>query len=331
MRRTSSKNRNIDPALADESGRFVRQDDFVTVTENGVRYLACDHETGLEVSWHELILDPWPSSDEWLPLEARLERLKSLKHDSLFSIHHYWINRELRRIVFITDAIPNKSVLEDFVRENAVVRPKVVIRWFRPMLEVLRFLHRASPPIVHGRIHPFSIFVRGKAIKIDPPHFLKAVSAGFAITPFTPPELLIGEETVASDIWRFGMALLCVVARQTPYAECKRPVDLITKLQSWEPPDCLAAVEDPIASDLIAACLTAPAARPTAEELAGHAYFTRDLRAENGEVPKGGGLVVLFTNRSTASMPHGPDIQTQGVEGERVGAAAESVLIPKEA
>jgi serine/threonine protein kinase len=304
-RRPVTKDRTPDPALTDPSGRFVRQDDFVTISEGLVRYFACDHETGLEVSWHELILERWPSPEEWPPLEAHFEHLKQSKHDSLFSLHHYWLNSDSQRIVFITDAIPAKSVVEDFLRENSLVRPKVVIRWFRPMLEVLRFLHHLSPPIIHGRIQPFSVFVRGPSIKIDPPHFLRPWPTVFSITPFTPPEVLIGDESPSSDIWRFGMALLCVVARQTPYAECKTPIDLIAKLQACEPPECLAAVEDPMAKDLISVCLTVPGKRLTADGLVAHPYFTQDFSAEAEKVHEKGGLIVIFSSKNAAGNADG--------------------------
>jgi WNK lysine deficient protein kinase len=331
--RRGGKDRPLDAALTDPTSRFVRQGDSLNVSPGLVRYLACDHETGLEVSWHELILDRWPSADEWPPIQAHCDRLKQLRHDSLFSFHHYWINAESRRITFITDAIPVKSVVEGFLRENQTLRPKLIARWFRPILDILRYLHSLSPPIVHGRIQPFSVCVRGPSIKVDVPHFLPPAPGGFEITPFTPPEVLSGEETPASDIWRFGLAMLSVLTRETPYAECGTPLELTMKLRRWQKPDCLARIEDPLAADLIAACLTPPRIRESAGQLFNHAYFTREYSLDQEKVHEGGGLILLFKSQTSASqdIPQ-PEVPEGNIPMQASQAFSGSAprLLPKE-
>jgi hypothetical protein len=61
-----------------------------------------------------------------------------------------------------------KSVLDGFLRDVTAIHPKVVVKWFRPVLEVLRHLHSLSPPIIHHKIGFSSIVVRGAsgAVKV---------------------------------------------------------------------------------------------------------------------------------------------------------------------
>jgi WNK lysine deficient protein kinase len=294
-----------DAGQSDPSGRYIRQDDYVTVSDGIVRYLACDRSEGLEVSWHELILPRWPSPDEWPLIQSECERLKQIRCDPLYAVHHYWTVPESLRLIFITDAIPAKSAVEDFLRETTAFRPKVVARWFRPILEVLRHLHGLSPPMVHGRIQPFSVFVRGPTVKVEPPRFPRLPVSTFSITPFTPPECLAGQDCPVSDIWRFGMALLAVVTRRTPYEECKSPIELFTKLSNWEIPDSFRFVEDEVAAKLIRLCLQKVEQRPDAGALFGHEFFTRDYSLDLEKAPESG-IVVIFKSQVTASSQQVP-------------------------
>jgi WNK lysine deficient protein kinase len=331
-RRGNGKDRNLDPALTDPTLRFVRHDDYVQVLPGLVRYFACDHQTGLEVSWHELIFERWPSSEEWPALQAHFDRLKQLKHDYLFSVQHYWLNADAKRVIFITDAVPAKSIVEDFLRDNSTVRRKVIARWFGAILEVLRYLHSLSPPIVHGRIQPSSVFVRGPSIKIDIPYFIPPIDGGFTISPFTPPETISGEECPASDIWRFGMALLSVVTRETPYSECRSPIELITKLRNYVMPDCLTKVEDPLAVDLISACLTLPRIRESPGQLLVHPYFTPEHSQDSERQHDGDGLIILFKSKQGAGSQELPVVPEGRIPMQGSQAVSGSVprLLPKE-
>jgi WNK lysine deficient protein kinase len=312
LSRRSSRERSSSLTQTDPGGRYVRQDDYVTVSDGIVRYLAFDHTEGLEVSWHELILPRWPSPEEWPGLQAECERLKQLRCDPLFAVHHYWVVPESLRLIFITDAIPAKSAVEDFLRETTEVRPKVVARWFRPILEVFRHLHSLSPPIVHGRIQPFSVFVRGPVVKVDLPRFPRLQSHCFSITPFTPPECLAGEDGPASDIWRFGIALLAVITRETPYAECKSPIELFTKLKAGELPASFRLVEDSVAAQLIGSCLQTVSARPDAGVLFGHEFFTRDYSLDLEKAPESG-IVVIFKSQGAGAAPQAPSAEDAAV------------------
>jgi hypothetical protein len=115
-------------------------------------------------------------------------RLQQPRLKPLFAVHTYWTVTESRRLLFITDAIPVKGVIKDFLWESTYCRHKVMVRWFRLILEVLRYLHGIFSPIVHSRIHPLSIFVRCRAIKVDLPYLPRIPSQVFLITPFTPLE-----------------------------------------------------------------------------------------------------------------------------------------------
>jgi WNK lysine deficient protein kinase len=300
------KERSLD--VTDPAGRFKRSDEYIAIGPSRVRYKGYDAETGLEVTWHEFLLPRRASSDELQSICTTADRFKSLHHEGLGHLHSYWISPDSMRVTFVTESVCTKSVMDNFLNDESVIRPKVVVKWFRPVLEVLRYLHSLSPPIVHQSIHLSSIFVRGAtgavkvAIPLPFPIDLCSGRSPFKLTATTPPEYLSGEESPASDIWSFGLAVLTVLTKQLPYDECTTPLELAQKLWSCEKPASFSLLTDDLASDLIGACLRRAEDRWTAEQLLNHSYFTR---GESKAEPKaaGPGMVVLFTAAGGDATP----------------------------
>jgi serine/threonine protein kinase len=156
--------------------------------------------------------------------------------------------------------------------------------------------------------------------------------ARFTISATLPPESLFGEPTPASDIWSFGLALLEVITRQAPYAECRRPMELIQKLSAYKPPASLALVTDPLAVDLVMSCLQKPKLRPSARDLAAHPYFSKNLAADEDVRPPTAspthGMIVIFSGNSQSSTPKLPlSAMSKSNPDMRQQAAAQ--LIPR--
>jgi serine/threonine protein kinase len=239
-----------------------------------------------------------------------------LRHDNLALLHQYWVRPDSTRLFFISEEIASRSIVDSFLR-NGSFAFRAIARWFVPVLEVLHYLHSQRPPIIHHKIQLSSIFVRSTsgAVKVGLPQLVPLdLSSGWShleISASMPPERLLGDVTPASDIWQFGLALLEAITKQTPYAECATPAELVNKLQHFRPPAALALIENEIAADLIGACLQRPKLRPSAKDLASHPFFKKSLAEQ--EVPKTAashGMVVIFPANSkglSSTLPAMPD------------------------
>jgi WNK lysine deficient protein kinase len=317
----------------DPSQRFIRSDEYVVIRPSVLCYKGYDQQSGRQITWHEVFFASRLSAELLQAVSAHAKRIMGLKHDNLAALHDYWVNREAGCVYFISEEIASRSVVDSFMRDASLVRPRVVARWFSPVLEVLHYLHTQSPPVVHHKIQLSSIFVRStsQSVKVALPLLVPfGLSMRFTISAGLPPECLFGEPTPESDIWCFGLAILEVITRQLPYAECRGPMALVQKLRAYERPASLALVTDPLAIDLISAGLQKPKLRPSARDLAAHPYFTKNLAADEDVprplTPPTHEMIVIFSGSSRASAPKlplgamsksNPDLRQQAA-GQRI-------------
>jgi serine/threonine protein kinase len=190
-------------------------------------------------------------------------------------------------VTFVTDSMCTKSVLDDFLRDVTAIRPKAVVKWFRP---VLRYLHSLSPPIIHRKIDLSSISVRGASGSTS-----RRNAAAHPVQPLDDTARVLVRREAAR------VRHLVLRARRpdrdheaTAAGECATPLALVQKLSASERP-----AHRPVAVDLIGGCLQPPERRPTAEHLLSHPYFTRvDSVAQEASARPG--IVVLFRDRHTA-------------------------------
>jgi WNK lysine deficient protein kinase len=330
-RARSSKER---PEVADPSGRFIRSDEYVAIRQSLLYYRGYDQHTGCQVTWNEVLFAHCLTHDEQSVVSSHAQRILHLRHDSLALLHQYWLSADASRIFFISEEIASRSIVDGFLRGGSFA-PRAIARWFVTVLDVLHYLHSQTPPVIHHKIHLSSIFVRStsRAVKVGLPQLVPPdMSPGrshIVVSASTPPERLSGDVTPAADIWQFGLALLEAITKQTPYAECATPAELVDKFRRFQPPAALGLIENEMAADLIGACLRHPKLRPSARDLARHPFFKNNL-AEN-EAPKRAsshGMVVIFPRTSTglsATLPVMMDAQRivaghTGVRGSISGA-----------
>lgn len=301
--------------LCDPTGRFERSEDYIGICDSTIRYKAYDTETGLEVTWHEMVLKNKQHQME--EIVQRAERLKRLKHANLNTLFHYWVSPEGNKIAYITESTCVNSVWTNLTQGLADIRQKVITRWFLPVLQVLQYLHAQTPAITHNEINLKSILVKATSgcVKLTAPSLYENSELHLKVDPFMPPEFLVGQSGTFSDIWRFGLALLNCATGQIPYSECRTPVELIDKLKQYYPPASLSLVSDPLLKDLIVSCLRPPALRPTASDLISHPYFNQgpdeDDSARSSDAANNG-LVVIFSGKSTRSNQNLPKVETGG-------------------
>jgi WNK lysine deficient protein kinase len=251
--------------VTDPHRRFIRGDEYVAIGPSLVLYKGYDSQTGLLVTWHEILFPSLADPARGASVCAHANRVKELKHENLAALFDFWISPDSTRAFFITEAVESRSVVDTFVRDATVVPSRVIARWFTVILRLLHFLHSQSPPLIHHKIQLSSIFVRSSSacIKVGLPLLVpRKVFMGHSIikiSAMTPPEYLYGEATPASDIWCFGLTLLEVITKTLPYAECKTPRELIDKLLRYQPPDCIEGVTDPVGRPDPLVPATAPA------------------------------------------------------------------------
>ena len=142
-------------------------------------------------------------------------------------------------------------------------------------MQGIRFLHAATPQIIHCDLKSSNILVDGRFRAKVADFGLSTVASdriGAAGTPyFLAPEILRGEtgNTVESDAYAFGMVLFEVYSRKDPY-EGERPLEVLRlvadKAVNKRPPT---PPSMPVkAETLMAECLcNDPRRRPTFEEL----------------------------------------------------------------
>lgn len=274
------------PVEMDPTQRFQRSDDILHFSDSSILYKAYDRESGSEVTWHELIISNFTEKQK-SDLFDKASRLKTLRCPIINSLLHFWPNSDSTKLYYITESVWTNSIFKNISENFWEIRSKVIARWFMPVLEAINYLHSQDPPITHNKIMLSSMFIKPTtgSVKIIPPVLFvnKSINSSIMIKlrPNTPPDFLFKKEGPHSDIWSFGLALLYVFTRAEPYAECKSPLDLVTKLSKYEPPESLQLITDKLASSLISSCLKPPQERPTAAQLLKHPFFYQDFDVNN--------------------------------------------------
>ena len=304
--------------IKDPTGRFERHEDFTKVCDSVICYRAYDSQTGLEVSWHEAIFPETATKRDIEGTIELMERVKKMKHPNMNSLLHFWVLEESKRFFYITESISGRSVYEHVACDSQGIRPRLLSKWFVPVLQVLQFLHSQPSPIVHNRVRTSTIFVKptSGAVKIASMLFTQKLlfrdALAITIEPDTPPEFLYCDYGPYSDIWRFGIAVLSAATKSQPYSECKSPAELLHKLMNYQPPACLEQITDRLLLDMVTSCLTQPKLRPTAASLLSHPFFgkgcSEDDTTSRSEKASDDGIVVIFSGKPTRSDQQLPSV-----------------------
>ena len=289
----------------DPTNRFERSNEVISFYPRLILYKAYDRQTGLEVTWHELLCDNIPSEQIEFVIQ-KAEQIKQLHFQTINSIIFSWFSESRNKLFYVTKSLSASTIYSNILNANFEIKPQVIARWFYPVIQSLQYLHSLSPPIIHGKINPENIFIKAStgSIKICSPSLKSstqvAVKKKIVLHPMMPPEFLLNIENTFSDIYSLGMSILFTVTRTEPYAECKSPAELLYKITNYIPPNSLSLVTDKYLHDLIESCLKPPMQRPTATELLYHKFFAKRFINTNFLSPSSNSdsFIIIFPGKS---------------------------------
>ena len=269
-------------------------------------FKAYDKDTGLEVTWHEVLLSPMDKQQREI-IRNNLEIIKKIKHPSILSIIHSWYDENNLILYYITESICYDSIATRIINNSITPRVRVISRWAHSILEALVYLHSQNPPILHHSINLESIYTRPSTgtIKIIPPvinpFVLDFRSTSLQIRSFTAPERFFGINDPLSDIWSFGVLLVHLSTSKIPYEECNSPLSFLEKIRNYQPP-LLKDIQEQSLIDLILKCFKPLNFRWSAEKLLKHEFFSLDFQTNSFKLSSNDSVEVLIPNKSLSSQ-----------------------------
>ena len=155
----------ISPRAKDEivekspGGRYLRFSEKLGSGAYKDVYRAYDTSEGIEVAWNVVNLCGVPKLErQYIVNEVRL--LEKLNHSNIISFHGSWVNRELERVIFVTEIL-SSGTLKQFINKVQIIRYKIAKRWAIQILKGLEYLHSQDPSIIHRDLKCDNIFING--------------------------------------------------------------------------------------------------------------------------------------------------------------------------
>ena len=256
--------------------RYVCYNDIIGRGSYKIVYRGYDTHTGMEVAWNLIHFDALTEVEKAsIVSEVKLLENLSSQNDYILQFHNVWIDNG--DMVVITE-LAMSGTLKDYILKIGNVKLRVIKKWCKQILNGLQFLH--SKDIVHRDLKCSNIFVNSNTgnIVIGDLGLAKKLAPKLHSVIGTPeymaPEMFEDTYTEKVDIYAFGMCLLEMVTKSTPYSECPGVGSVYKKIADNIPPASLATIMTPTVKNLIEWCIkTSPESRPTATELLKCLFF----------------------------------------------------------
>ena len=299
-----------DAQILDPTKRFQKLTEIIESRFNVTRFKGYDTQDGSEVTWNELNISSYSEARK-NEIISTCKRLQSLHCENLISLKFSWLSENNKIYTFITESTSSHSIKSMIQGNGPQDRFSALQRWFEPVLNGLAYLHSQTPPIVHTKVKPNSIFIKptSKHVKLFTPlidiYSILYASNELRLSYSTPPDALFNQISPATDIWGFGLAFLYTITGQEPYSECDTPMKLITKLSNYQPPDSLKLVTNQHAHDLLSLCFQKPDLRPKAVQLLKHPFFTTKFEEQDTLNTPEGIVYFNFSSHQSNSSKNG--------------------------
>ncbi|KAH6781021.1 Protein kinase superfamily protein [Perilla frutescens var. hirtella] len=259
----------------DPSGRFGRYSELLGSGAVKKVYRAFDQHEGRDVAWNQVRLRNFSSDPSVIiRLRSEIELLKTLKHDSIIVLYHFWKDVEHNTLNFITEACASGN-LRDYRKKHRHVSIQALKKWGVQILRGLDYLHTHDPCIIHRDLNCSNIFINGNIgkVKIGDLGLAAVVGKSHAAhsllgTPeYMAPELYEEDYTELVDIYSFGMCLLEMATCEIPYSECDSIGKIYRKVTAGVMPRAMDDVLDLELKAFVERCVGQPRARPSAAQL----------------------------------------------------------------
>jgi WNK lysine deficient protein kinase len=197
-------------------------------------YVALNTEGNAEAAWCELVINP----DNEKKVSIELKVLKDLRHPNILQLCHYQIfdNSEGKVMVLLTEFMFKdlKCYIKDNLPHNAHIS-----KWGRQILMGLQYLHEQSPSVIHRDLKCENLFVyeKGNLVKIGDfglatfEEWEDKTKTVVGTVAYRAPEVFKGRYDQSVDIYSFGLCLLEMYTRETPYRECRDNDEIRDKIK----------------------------------------------------------------------------------------------------
>jgi len=208
--------------------------------------------------------------------------LSKLRHPCITTVMGAVVARK-EEPMLVMEYMDHGSLYDLLHNDTMLIEGEQILPILRDIAHGLRFLHAAKPNIIHGDLKAQNILVDSRfRAKVADFGLSQKKRIGGTGTPFwMAPELLRNEShnTMASDVYSFGIILYEVYSRREPYeGECyidvlQNVADPSVNKRPPYPPSCPQEIRS-----FMSQCLSGdPADRPTFKDI--------DLRLKHLEIP----------------------------------------------
>jgi tRNA A-37 threonylcarbamoyl transferase component Bud32 len=156
---------------------------------------------------------------EFFEREAKL--LMVLKHPQIANVLDHFV--ENRRQYLVLEYVPGQN-LRRLVEKTGPLPEKRVLELARQMAEILQYLHRQAPPVIHRDFTPDNLILRpdGNLTLIDfgAANEFVGTATGTLVGKqcYMPPEQVRGKATPSSDLYAMGGTLFFLLTASDPIA-----------------------------------------------------------------------------------------------------------------
>lgn len=189
----------------------------------GVTYLVTGAKTGQQLILKQMHLS---RVSDWKMVELferEAEVLRKLNHQQIPKYIDYFAEPDNKQFCLVQSFIEGVT-MQSVIEKQTPVDEKEFRQYLRQSLQILKYLHRLVPPVIHRDITPKNIILNdGKAFLVDfgsVKNMINPLSSGMSTSVGTfgymPPEQIMGQSVPASDMYSLGVSFMALATHSDP-------------------------------------------------------------------------------------------------------------------